>query len=472
MINTTNSSITIHWFRQDLRLSDNPALTRAAALGTVLPVYILDDETAGEYAMGGASRWWLHHSLTALSKDLGGNLNCYRGNAQTILKDIARRYQVTAICWNRCYEPWRVRQDTGIKEVLKQDGFNVESFNGALLWEPWEVRKENGTSYKVFTPFYRKGCRNAPMPRRPLAKPRVLNTLYDPDALKPSALNLLPSVNWYRQLEPHWNVGECSAQDCLRMFLDEKMADYKEGRNFPAKSYASRLSPYLHFGEISPNQIWHAVQMRGEDANTDCFCSELGWREFSYHLLYQFPALPYKNLQSKFDYFPWKNNPEALRQWQRGYTGYPIVDAGMRELWQTGYMHNRVRMVVASFLIKNLRIDWRDGARWFWDCLVDADLANNSASWQWVAGSGADAAPYFRIFNPVTQGQKFDPDGAYTRRFVPELKHLPDKYLFNPWKAPESALMQAGVVLGENYPMPIVDVAESRLAALQAFKNL
>lgn len=469
---SSSAPITIHWFRQDLRLADNPALAKAATEGSVLPIYILDDKNAGEQAMGGASRWWLNYSLSSLNQSLGGKLNVYRGNAEVILREITARHPVKAVVWNRCYEPWRMARDTRIKEMLKQDGIAVDSFNGSLLWEPWEIRKNDGTPYRVFSPFYRKRCLAAPAPRTPLPAPNRIDAIADSQSLTLDELGLLPRIRWDKQLAPHWQIGEKSAQDRLYTFLSKGLSEYKQGRNFPAKPYVSRLSPYLHFGEISPHQVWHAARTRGDDTNIDHFCSELGWREFSYHLLYQFPNLPNKNLQSKFDQFPWREDAEVLARWQRGQTGYPIVDAGMRELWQTGYMHNRVRMIVGSFLVKNLLLDWRHGELWFWDCLVDADLANNSASWQWIAGCGADAAPYFRIFNPIGQGQKFDPDGSYTKRFVPELAHLPDKYLFSPWEAPVAVLAKAGVVIGKTYPSPIVDITQSRALALEAFAGL
>lgn len=469
----STQNIIIHWFRQDLRLSDNPTLYKAAAMGRVLPVYISDDESAGAtYSMGGASRWWMHNSLNALDQSLDGKLNIYRGNAAAVLVELVKRHCAKAVVWNRCYEPWRVERDARIKEILKKCGVEVESFNGSLLWEPWEIKKDDGTPYRVFTPFYRKGCMNAAPPREPIPKPAALNAVKDTEAIALDTLGFLPKLRWDKKLEPHWQIGEKAAHERLYAFLDQGLSHYRQGRNFPSKPYVSRLSPYLHFGEISPNQVWHAVRLRGDNANIDHFCSELGWREFSHHLLYQFPELPIKNLQSKFDKFPWHEDDDALRRWQRGQTGYPIVDAGMRELWQTGYMHNRVRMIVGSFLVKNLLLDWRHGERWFWDCLVDADLANNSASWQWVAGCGADAAPYFRIFNPITQGQKFDATGEYTRRFVPELKNLPDKYLFCPWEAPDELLYKAGIELGKTYPKPIIDMVQSRDFALQAFASL
>jgi deoxyribodipyrimidine photo-lyase len=481
----SDNKITLHWFRQDLRLADNPALLYAAAAGKVLPIYILDDSGPASERMGAAAQWWAHHSLASLNQSLGGKLNFYRGEPAAIIADLVQRHKAAAVFWNRCYEPRRVASDRLIKAKLKDQGIAVESFNGSLLWEPWQVLKSDGTPYRVFTPFYRKGCLSADAPRQPLP-PAVLSALKDDKALSLNQLDLLPKINWDKKLSQHWDISEAGAEKQLAKFLQNGLKGYKEGRNFPAKSHISRLSPYLHSGEISPNQVWHAVRrvgvaaahaqglldMQGETPDIDHFCSELGWREFSYSLLYHEPSLPQKNWQEKFDHFPWRDNPAALKRWQQGLTGYPIVDAGMRELWQTGFMHNRVRMIVASFLTKNLMIDWRHGAHWFWDCLVDADLANNSASWQWVAGCGADAAPYFRIFNPITQGEKFDGNGNYTRHYVPELAKLPDRYLFRPWEAPAEILQQAGIVLGETYPMPIIDAAQSRTEALAAFSEL
>ncbi|MDD7805170.1 MAG: deoxyribodipyrimidine photo-lyase [Endozoicomonas sp. (ex Botrylloides leachii)] len=467
-----NERIAIHWFRQDLRLSDNPALTKAAMHDAVLPIYILDDDNAGKHAMGAASRWWLYHSLQALDTSLGNKLSVYRGNPQTILDDILKHFNVEVVYWNRCYEPWRIQRDTLIKKNLKTRGIAVHTFNGSLLWEPWDIKKNDGTPYKVFTPFYRKGCFNAKAPMAPLAKPDYINYVDDPDHAGIGALNLLPKTSWDKQLEPHWDIGEEGARKRFKAFIEEGLAFYKDGRNLPAKPYVSRLSPYLHYGEISPNQLWHTVRSIDDDKNIGHFCSELGWREFSYSQLYHNPELPHKNLQSKFDAFPWNENTDHLHAWQTGKTGIPMVDAGMRELWQTGYMHNRIRMIVGSFLVKNLRLQWHHGERWFWDTLIDADLANNSASWQWIAGCGADAAPYFRIFNPVTQGQKFDPDGEYVRQYIPEIARLPNKYLFNPWEAPELILKEAGIELGSTYPSPVVNLKQSRQFALQAFQSL
>ena len=465
--------IAIHWFRQDLRLSDNPALTAAVKHGRVLPIYIVDDNNAGEFTMGAASRWWLYHSLESLSASLGGNLSIYSGNPIDILTEIIAQHNITAVYWNRCYEPWRIKRDSQIKQQLKTMGIEAISTNGSLLWEPWTFKNNTGAPYTVFTPFYRKGCLQAEIPRHPLPTPENVDYVHAKQhSLSISQLKLLPKIRWDKQLEPHWKVGEQGAQTRLQEFVAAGLAHYKNGRNLPAKPYVSRLSPHLHFGEISPNQLWYGVRNIADDKHSDHFCSELGWREFSYSQLYQYPDLPIKNLQPKFEHFPWGDNQTLLRAWQKGQTGVPMVDAGMRELWQTGYMHNRVRMIVGSFLVKNLSLHWHHGERWFWDTLLDADLANNSASWQWVAGCGSDPVPYFRIFNPVSQGQKFDPDGSYVRRFVPEIALLPNTYLFNPWDAPEEVLKQAAIELGSTYPKPIVDLKTSRDAAQAAFDSL
>ena len=464
----------IHWFRQDLRLSDNPALDSAAQYETLIPIYILDEVNSGEFKMGAASKWWLHQSLTKLNESLDEKLLVYQGNPHEILNKLIEEHEVSYVTWNRCYEPWRIDRDKEIKRNFEDKNVTVESFSASLLWEPWTISKDDGTPYRVFTPFYKKGCLNSEEPRLPSGKVDLSN-LYSEDLSSGSIteLNLLPTIKWYKSFEEEWNPGEIGAEQNLNSFLDSGLLNYKEGRNFPSQEFVSRLSPHLHFGEISPNEVWYRAKTKegisGIEKSLAHFHSELGWREFSYYLLYHFPDLPNKNFQEKFDIFPWQENEEFLARWQKGNTGYPIVDAGMRELWQTGYMHNRLRMIVGSFLVKNLLIDWRFGERWFWDCLVDADLASNSASWQWVAGSGADAAPYFRIFNPITQGLKFDPEGEYTKKYVPELRDLPNKYLFSPWEVPENILADAGIELGKNYPKPMVDLKLSRETALEAF---
>ncbi len=469
--------ITVVWFRQDLRLADNPALRAGAEAGRVLPIYILDDDNAGDWPTGAASRTWLHHSLTALDRSLDGRLRCFRGDAADIVDRLADALPVGSVLWNRCYEPWRIRRDKQIKTRLADRGVDTDSFNGSLLWEPWTVNKPDGSPYRVFTPFYEKGCRAAGSPQQPLAAPRGIDfyTGDVPQSLPLDALGLLPALDWHEPMLSHWEIGEAAASRRLDDFCEDGLADYRKGRDFPARRSVSRLSPHLHFGEISPRQAWHRVEhenLRGLGNNPAHFLRELAWREFSYYLLFHFPELPAENFNDRFDAFEWREDARALERWQRGQTGFPIVDAGMRELWQTGYMHNRVRMIVGSFLVKNLLLHWREGERWFWDCLVDADLASNSASWQWVAGSGADAAPYFRIFNPLLQSEKFDPDGEYIARFCPELAALPAKHRHQPWAADDKILRQAGIRLGEDYPRPMVDLKATRERALARFKAL
>lgn len=465
-----NNPTAIVWFRQDLRLSDNPALFRACEDGhSIVPVYILDDDNADSWAMGGASRWWLHHSLKSLNNDLSGKLMIRRGDAKSILPQLVRETGAEAVYWNRCYEPWRIERDKDIKADLKNQDIDVNTYNGSLLFEPWTTLKSDDTPYRVFTPFY-KNCLSKGDPAEPLLPPASISftktkgcdtTLDD--------LALLPDIRWDKKMEEHWNIGEKGAHAVLERFFDEALHRYKEGRDRPDRNHTSRLSPHLHFGEISPRQIWY---MTGDRSGGEAFLRQLVWREFSYSLLYYFPTFPQKPYQDKFKAFPWYDDQDHLHRWQRGQTGYPIVDAGMRELWETGYMHNRVRMIAASFLIKHLMIPWQEGEKWFWDTLVDADLANNSVSWQWVAGSGVDASPYFRIFNPITQGQKFDPDGDYVRHWIPELKGLPTKYLHAPWEASDDTLKKADITLGKEYPAPIVNHKQARERALEAFKSL
>ncbi|HEY5641433.1 MAG TPA: deoxyribodipyrimidine photo-lyase [Woeseiaceae bacterium] len=472
----THDTPAIVWFRQDLRTSDNPALHAASQSGRpIIPVYVLDDENAGDWRMGAASRWWLHHSLSSLQRSFGDRLVLLRGDASRLIPELAQATGAATVYWNRCYEPWRIARDSSVKTNLRQSGVEVRSFNGSLLWEPANTLKPNGEPYRVFTPFFRKGCvENGIPPREPMDAPAKLRAFDHYRGLELDALELLPKVRWYDGIAAAWSPGEGDARQQLMEFIATGLDGYSEGRDRPDRPFVSRLSPHLHFGELSPNQAWYAVKAaRPEpDENSDRFLAELGWREFSYSLLYHEPTLIDRNLQRKFDRMAWQADDALLAAWQQGRTGVPFVDAGMRQLWRTGYVHNRVRMVVGSFLVKNLQQDWRSGARWFWDTLVDADLANNSASWQWVAGTGADAAPYFRIFNPVTQGRKFDPEGQYVRSYVPELAGLPDKYLHCPWEAPEEVLLAAGVRLGDTYPLPVVDLKASRERALAGFKSL
>ena len=468
----------IVWFRQDLRLTDNPALKAASDMGApVLPVYVLDTENAGEHAQGAASRWWLHHSLTALQKSLRGGLVCLSGRADELLPQLAADVGADGVFWNRCYEPWRIHRDKRIKARLLREGYRVRSFNGSLLFEPPHIARRNGARYDVFSDYYRRGCLAAgPTPRACLPAPANLTLHRTRSATSIDALELLPTVRWYESIESAWTPGENGALRQLDRFFTRGLRCYREGRDRPDQNVVSRLSPHLHFGEVSPHTLWHAAMKLNdvdEIANhADHFRRQLAWREFSHYLLYYYPTLPTHNLRRQFDELPWQRDDASFAAWREGRTGYPIVDAAMRELWQTGYIHNRARMVAASFLVKNLLQDWRDGANWFWDTLVDADLANNSVSWQWVAGSGVDAAPYTRIFNPVIQGRKFDPDGEYVCRYVPELSKLPPCYLHAPWEAPEDVLRQSGVTLGVDYPLPIVSLESSRKRALAAFESL
>jgi len=464
---------TLLWFRQDLRLRDNPALAAAAVRGRVVPIFILD-ETDKNWAPGAASRWWLHHSLNALRKQLDA-LSLYRGDPKTILPKLVAEAKATAVVWNRCYEPHAVKRDTAIKERFKKDGVAAESFNAALLNEPWDIQTGSGGPYKVFTPYWR-----AAQSRdfaAPVAKPKTIDAQQLGSSEKLDDWKLLPvKPDWTKGFAERWTPGEQGALDRFEEFIAEGLATYGELRDRPDKASTSRLSPHLHFGEISPRQIHARLAAYQDDkpknAGIAKFMSEIGWREFAHHLLYHFPKLPDANWRSAFDAYPWRSSKADLKAWQRGMTGYPLVDAGMRELWTTGFMHNRVRMIAASFLIKHLRLDWRLGEQWFWDTLVDADLANNAAGWQWVAGSGADASPYFRIFNPVAQGEKFDPNGDYVRRWCPELSKLPDKFIHAPWKADDDVLKAAGVTLGKDYPRPIVDHDEARKAALEGYQKV
>ncbi len=465
----------IFWFRQDLRLTDSPALVEAVESGApIIPLYILDDATPETWSMGGASRWWLHRSLESLGKSLekiGARLLLRRGRAAEIIPQLTEEIEASAVFWNRCYEPYAIARDTRIKKSLTDRGADARSCNASLLFEPWEIATRSGGPYKVFTPFWRACLNAAPRPE-PVPAPESLAA---PEA-RPAGdrledWKLLPTnPDWAKEFRDDWTPGEAGAQARLADFLEHRLTGYADGRDRPDRSQTSRLSPHLHFGEIGPRQLWHAVD-RGRP-ESDKFLSEIGWREFCHHLLFHCPSMPSDNLRPAFDSFPWREDPAGLRTWQRGMTGYPIVDAGMRELWRTGWMHNRVRMIAASFLIKDLLIDWREGERWFWNTLVDADLANNAAGWQWVAGSGADAAPFFRIFNPVAQGEKFDPDGAYVRRYVPEIADLPDRWIHRPWEAPEAVLSEAGIQLGTTYPMPVVDHKTARRRALDAFREI
>lgn len=470
------------WFRRDLRLADNPALRAALEdAETVIPVYIHAPEEEGDWAPGAASKWWLHESLSALADELadqGSRLVIRHGPSASTLVRLLAETGAGGVYWNRLYDPAPVARDRGIKQELREAGYRAESFRGALMVEPWELRTGQGEPYRVFTPFWRAFAKRGD-PVAPLPSPRTLRPPGRwPDSGSIESLGLLPRVRWDRKFRHYWTPGEAGAAAALDRFLDGPVADYADGRDQPGDDGVSGLSPHLHFGEISPHQAWHQVQSRiagdaAAAAGGQAWLRQLVWREFAHHILFAFPHSADEALYSRWSRFPWREKHESmLAAWQRGETGFPIVDAGMRQLWETGYMHNRVRMIAASLLVKNIRAPWQKGARWFWDTLVDADLANNSMGWQWSAGSGADAAPYFRIFNPFTQSRRFDPAGHYIRRWVPELAGLPDKPIHAPHEAPARVLGEAGLRLGRDYPEPVVDYRQSRAEALEAARKM
>lgn len=475
---------TIVWLRQDLRVADQPALRRAADRGRVVPVYIWAPEEEGDWPPGGATRWWLHHSLASLDEQLrerGSRLIIRRGPTQATLDELLEETGATAVYWNRRYEPAAIERDKQVKATLLSRGVQAESFNGSLLHEPWTVVTKQGGPYQVFTPFW-KACLTADVRQETLPTPReVTSPAKWPKSLPLDELELLPSIPWDAGFYEAWNVGAPAAERRLQQFISEAIARYHEDRDRADVDGSSLLSPHLHFGELSPRQVWTAVEKElakspalksKSGKGAEVFLKEVGWREFAHHLLYNFPQTPTEPLREQFRHFPWRRSKEDLRAWQRGQTGFPIVDAAMRQLWTTGYLPNRTRMVVASFLTKDLRLPWQRGAEWFWETLVDADLGNNTLGWQWTAGCGADAAPYFRVFNPTMQAEKADPDGEYIRRWVPELAKLPTKWLREPWTAPDEELQAAGVELGKTYPRPMVDHHEARDAALAAYERV
>ncbi len=473
----------IYWLRRDLRVRDNPALTAALKAGPVIALYILEPE-AGPHPQrhalpGSAAKWWLHHSLTSLEKDLaklGVPLILRRGEPLTILKSIIKDSGATSLHYSRMYDRHSRDRDDTIEKTLADKNFSVTSYNSLLMHEPWELKTKGGTPFKVYTPFSRALFAaqqttpiNAPKPQPPFRSRLKSDKLAD--------WKLLPTKpDWSGGFKKTWQVGEAAAHNRLAKFTENIARHYGEGRNFPSDDHTSRVSPYLAFGELSPRQIWAAVSKGGAlDASRTTYLKELAWRDFAYHVLYHAPELPDQPLDKKFAKFKYLHSKAGLDAWYKGRTGYPIVDAGMRQLWQIGWMHNRVRLITASFLIKHQLLRWQEGADWFLDCLVDADIADNSMNWQWVAGCGPDAAPYFRIFNPVLQSKKFKA-ADYIREFVPELAKLPDRYIHAPWEAPPSVREAAGVSLsdckGNTYPAPIVDHDVARARALFAFKEM
>jgi deoxyribodipyrimidine photo-lyase len=465
---------TILWFRKDLRLADNSALAAAIEAGApIVPVFIWSPDEAGDWAPGGASKWFLHQALKSLGEAFGGisgKLVLRQGDSLEELRDLIEKTGAERVYWNRRYESPQRELDAAIKKTLRADGLEVESFNSGLLNEPHTASTGGGKPYKVYTPYWRK-VKDRKI--EPVVEPELSAASFPgtyPQTVALENLNLLPQEQWYRKFYNHWEVSESAAKKRLEAFLQGAVEDYEAARDIPGETGTSSLSPYLHWGLIGPRQIMHALKATHDlrASGPQVYAKEIYWREFAYNVLYHFPHTPDAPLVDKYADFPWEPDPEALRRWQQGQTGYPIVDAGMRQLYATGWMHNRVRMVVSSFLVKHLLQDWREGARWFWDTLVDADLASNTLGWQWSAGCGADAAPYFRVFNPMTQGHKFDPEGKYVRQWVPELAKMPNKYIHEPWEAPEGILQYTGIELGKDYPQPIIDHKVGRERALAA----
>ncbi|TVR94793.1 MAG: deoxyribodipyrimidine photo-lyase [Wenzhouxiangellaceae bacterium] len=466
-------STAIVWFRRDLRLADNPALDRARREHErVVPVFIWDPDAEGDWAPGAAGRWWLHHSLAALAERLdqrGSRLIIAAGDTAEALERIRKVTGADAVYWNRLYEPALIERDRKLKASLREQGLVAESCNGALLFEPWQLVKDDKSPYLVFTPFWKQMQKRWQAPSV-CPEPRQLDgPARWPASLALEELKLLPEIDWADGFGERWSPGELAARRRLEHFVDDPVTDYDAARDRPDRAGTSRLSPHLHFGEVSPRQVALALDEAGElprGKGKLSLLREIAWREFSWSLLFHHPHLPDKALKTPFQDFPWRDRADYqddLKAWQRGQTGIPMVDAGMRELWTTGWMHNRVRMVVASFLTKNLLIPWQEGAKWFWDTLVDADLGNNTQGWQWTAGCGADAAPYFRVFNPVLQGEKFDPQGDYVRRWCPELAKRPAKRIHHP--------LADGERCGD-YPRPIVDLKGSRERALAAYQSM
>lgn len=468
----------IVWFKHDLRLEDQPALNAAIAKGgPIIPLFVWAPEEEKEWAPGAASRWWLHGALIRLKKGLekcGLTLLLRHTSSLEAILDIIQHTGADAVFWNRRYEPSVVERDALIKAELHRRRVESHIFNGSLLFNPWEILNKQNKPYQIFTHFWKACCQfgeihpSLPKPQKAMVYKDFLHSEELDD------LCLLPAIPWDKGLQEKWQPLTCSYADRFQNALDHIINHYGKTRDELAMAGTSELSPDLHFGEISPRMIWNKVRQKfgNQSEAAEVFLRQLGWREFANYVLFHFPRTPNESMSSRFDAFSWHTQPEMLQAWQKGKTGYPIVDAAMRQLWQIGWMHNRARMIVGSFLVKDLLIDWREGAKWFWDTLVDADLANNTLGWQWVAGCGVDAAPYFRIFNPILQGEKFDKKGEYIRSWVPELNGLPNEWIHRPWEAPENILKKAGVELGKTYPYPIVDHVQARKRALEAYAKI
>ncbi len=466
----------VHWFRQDLRLNNNPSLeTLSKKVDKIIPIFILDPKQR----IGSVSSWWLEKSLNSLNDAISkkkGKLNIFIGDPFDIISLLISNENIEFISWNRLYDPQSIIRDTKIKSLLKSQNVDCETFNGYLLNEPWNIKNKTGTFYKVFTPYWRH-CDELTRSKNFSKKKQNLkfsNTSFR-NIKKLENLNLInKKLKWTNKIQNNWLPGENNAQIQLKEFIVKKANHYSIGRDRPDQNLTSKLSPYLHFGEISPFQIYKEVSL-SKNINTENkkkFLAEIGWRDFSYNLLFHYPDMTKNPIQNKFNKFPWLKDSKNLKKWQKGFTGIPIVDAGMRQLYKTGWMHNRVRMIVGSFLTKNLLIHWKYGEEWFFDTLVDADIGSNSAGWQWISGCGADASPYFRIFNPILQGQKFDPKGNYVKKYIPELHNVTDKYIHNPWEMSEENQISCSCKIGKDYPAPIVDLKETRIRALSAFKTI
>lgn len=464
----------IIWHERDLRIEDHEALYSASKeTESIFPLFIYSNEK-NKWSYGEASKWWLHHTLVDLSnryKSIGGHLILRKGDPLKILRELCQHHAVKAVYYNERFEPHLYARDQKIKEALAKIGVEMKAFNGSYLIHPKNILNKTHKPYCVFTPFYHTVLKEIDTEFRVFPTPRALKTPSNIVSEKLESLELLPKKNWYKKLEASWTPGREAAKKIVLSFV-KVIKEYPSDRDIPSVEGTSKLSPYLHFGEISSNEVMHLLQTKVTKAVFTPFLRQLIWRDFANYFLFHFPNISDENWREAFDRFPWKTSKGLLEKWQQGKTGYPIVDAGMRELWQTGWMHNRVRMVVASFLIKDLMIHWKEGAVWFWDTLVDADLPSNSLNWQWVAGSGPDASPFFRIFNPILQGEKFDPEGIYIRKYIPELSKLSNRFIHKPWEAPEDQLSAAGIVLGEDYPLPIVNHEEKRDQALAAYKKI